>query len=415
MGKKHQIKFSTTFSTFVSTRIVGEGGSGIVYECKDEKGQKFAIKLLKKQGLNTDKRKRFENEITFCQRSSHPRIISVVGHGLLIENDVEIPFYVMPFYDSSLRTLIEKGIKPGKVVYLFSQILDAVEAAHLQKIYHRDIKPENLLCNVSDESLVLADFGIARFLEDELYTAVETKAYDRLANFQYAAPEQRIRNGCVNQCADIYAIGLILNEMFTNEVPQGTGYKTISSIAPEYSYLDAIVEKMIRQNPEERFSSIKEIKVLLKIHGEEYISEQKLSKLRSTVIPLQEIDDPLVVNPLVIEEFDWEKGLLVLTLSQAVNNKWIQALHNIGGFTSLTGKGPKEFIFDGNLAKISAQESQVQSIINYFKSWIPIVTNEYKRHLDDERKLREENERKLIDEYIKAEEAKARLRKTIKL
>ena len=170
----------------------------------------------------------------------------------------------MPFYDSSLRKLISAGLKPEDIIRLFIQLLDGVEAAHLQDIVHRDLKPENILYKTADAQLALADFGIARFTEDELYTAVETKAQDRLANFQYAAPEQRVRGRNVDYRADIYAMGLILNEMFTHEIPQGTGYKTISSISPEYSYLDEVVEKMIRQNPDERFNSIEEVKTLIR-------------------------------------------------------------------------------------------------------------------------------------------------------
>ena len=117
---------------------------------------------------------------------------------------------------------------------------------------------------MADAKLALADFGTARFTEDELYTAVETKAQDRLANFLYAAPEQRVRGKNIDTRADIYAIGLILNEMFTHEVPQGSGYKTIASIAPEYSYLDEIVDKIIRQIPDERLNSIKD-KTLLTV------------------------------------------------------------------------------------------------------------------------------------------------------
>lgn len=370
---------------------------------------------MKRQGVTTDKRKRFKNEITFCQRSSHPNIISIIDSGALLDNGIAVPFYVMPFYDRSLRNLIDDGIKPEVAIRLFSQMLDGVEAAHLKGIVHRDLKPENILFKTTDVQLVLADFGIARFTEDELYTAVETKAQDRLANFQYAAPEQRIRGKSVDHRADIYAVGLILNEMFTHEVPQGSGYKTISSISPEYSYLDEIVEKMIRQNPDERFNSINEVKALLKVRGADYVTEQKLSVLKTTVIPASEIDDPLVVTPIQIMDFDWDKGLLTLVLSQPVNPRWRNALLNMGSHTSVMGKGPERFTLEGNCAKIPAEERQVQDIINYFKSWIPQITARYKQDLKEEVRRKEEQERQKVRMEIEAEEAKSRLRKNIKL
>src|SRR6266511_2138278 len=415
MPKTKTIEFVTTFARFTSTRLLGEGGSGFVYEVKDDNEQRFAIKILKKQGITTEKRKRFKNEITFCQRSSHPNIISVIDFGVVLDDGVAVPFYVMPLYDSSLRNLINDGLKPKSIIQLFAQLLDGVEAAHLHNIVHRDLKPENILSKTSDATLALADFGIARFTEDELHTAVETRAQDRLANFQYAAPEQRVRGKQVDKRADIYAVGLILNEMFTHEIPQGTRYKTISSISPEYSYIDEIVDKMISQTPDERPSSIHDVKQLLKIRGADYVSEQQLSKLKSVVIPASEIDDPIVVNPIKIEDFEWDNGLLTLILSQPVNQMWRNALLNMGSYTSVMGRGPEIFSFEGNRAKVRSEERMVQDIVNYFKSWIPLATRRYEQDLQDERRRKEEQERQKIKMAIEAEEAKARLRKNIKL
>lgn len=413
--KTVQIEFVTTFSKFVSTRLIGEGGSGYVYEVKDDNGEKFAVKLLKKQSITTVQRKRFQNEIIFCQRSSHPNIISINDNGVLFDEGIAIPFYVMPLYDSSLRYLMGVGLKPEVINQLFSQLLDGAEAAHLKGIVHRDLKPENILYNTSENKLVLADFGIARFIEDELYTAVETKAQERLANFQYAAPEQRVRGRNVDNRADIYAIGLILNEMFTHEIPQGSGYKTISSIFPEYSYLDGIVEMMIRQNPDDRFPTIKGIKLELKARGVANISEQKLSKLKSVVILSSIVDDPLVVTPIEITGFEWEEGLLTLILSQPINPRWRNAFLNFGSYTSISGKGPDRFELKDNLAIIRAEERMVQGIIDHFKAWIPLITARYKQDLEDEIRLKENAERQKIKKKIEDEETRLRLRNNIKL
>jgi serine/threonine protein kinase len=111
------------------------------------------------------------------------------------------------------------------VLPLFSGILDGVEAAHLLRVTHRDLKPENILCD--EKSLpVVADFGIAHFEEDIIATAVKTPAGAKMANLSYSAPEQRMRGAAVDLRADIFALGLILNEMFTRSVPQGVGYAT---------------------------------------------------------------------------------------------------------------------------------------------------------------------------------------------
>ena len=101
MPKAKQIEFITTFSQYKSTRLLGEGGSGFVYEVEDDNKQRFALKVLKRQGITTEKRKRFKNEITFCQRFSHPNIISIIDNGVFTDEDISVPFYIMPLYDSS--------------------------------------------------------------------------------------------------------------------------------------------------------------------------------------------------------------------------------------------------------------------------------------------------------------------------
>ncbi|GAI75838.1 unnamed protein product, partial [marine sediment metagenome] len=204
--------FTTTFATYTATHIIGEGGSGRIFEASDDTGGICAIKWLDLAKATKEKVKRFKNELQFCLRNQHPHILTVVDHGVFIKGEGNSPFYVMPLYDGSLRDLLKAGISPDKVLNYFAQILDGIEAAHIQGVVHRDLKPENILYATDDDHLVIADFGIAHFEEDELYTAVETKDSARLANFQYAAPEQRSRGIEPDQRADIYALGLILNE-----------------------------------------------------------------------------------------------------------------------------------------------------------------------------------------------------------
>ncbi len=259
--------------------------------------------------------------------------MTVIDHGIYIDNEKTSPFYVMPLYRQSLRTLLADGVPAAAVLGYFGHLSDGVEAAHLQKVVHRDLKPENVLYDHVSDRLLLADFGIASFTEDELYTAVETKDHTRLANFKYAAPEQKDRGQEVDHRADIFALGLILNEMFTGEVPQGTAYKSIGTVAPEYEYLDKLVEQMIRQAPQHRPSDIQEVKNQLIAHGNEFITRQRISELANTVVPVGELDDALIVDPPRLVDFDWDHGQLTLILNRPVNSKWVSALHNMGNYS----------------------------------------------------------------------------------
>ncbi|MBM2824373.1 MAG: serine/threonine protein kinase, partial [Dehalococcoidales bacterium] len=407
--------FTTTFATYIATHIIGEGGSGRIFEASDDTGGVWAIKQLEPVKATKEKVKRFKNELQLCLRNQHPHILTVVDHGVFIKGEGNSLFYVMPLYDGSLRGLLKAGISLHKILNYFSQILDGVEAAHMKGVVHRDLKPENILYAAGDDRLVIADFGIARFEEDELYTAVETKDSARLANFQYAAPEQRNRGTEPDQRADIYALGLILNEMFTGEVPSGTGYKTIAKVASNYEYLDSIVEEMMRQSPDERIDSIESIKNQLIGRKNEFITRQKVSKLKDTVVPITELDDPLIADPPRLVNVDWERGKLTLFFQRPVNEKWVWALRNMGNYTSVWGKEPEAFGISGTTAVIAAAENQVQKVIDYFNNWLPAANRVYAERIRREKKEDEERQRKELERQIAEQEARQRVLKNIKL
>jgi len=417
MPLKKQITFQTAFETYTASEIIGQGGAGYVYKCQDPNGNFLAVKLLNPQNVTKDRLKRFKNEVLFCQQNDHQNILKILDDGPYLQGDKTVPFYVMPLYDYSLRDLINEGIKTDRILPLFSQILNGVEAAHLKKVLHRDLKPENFLYSSLENRIVVADFGIARFQEEELYTAVETKAEDRLANFQYAAPEQRRRGMKIDERTDIYALGLILNEMFTGEVPQGTGYKTIASVTQEYPYLDDFVASMIRQLPHDRPASIDTVKQELIARKNEFIQRQQLSQLRNVVIPSNEIDDSLIADPPRLVDFDWENGLLTLILSGPVTDKWIQTFYSINWRQAPMGKEPRAFSFikSKNEAQIRAEERQVQEIINYFKGWLPVAQNDYKRLLEQEKRDQDEKVQRELQNKIVEQEARERLRKSVKI
>ena len=182
-----------------------------MFKVTDGSGQPYAVKLLDPARATRDKVRRFKNKYLFCVNNRHQNVVTIVDHGVFNDGEKASPFVVMPLYSGSLRTLLEAGIAAGDVLRYFTHLIDGVECAHMKNVVHRDLKPENVLHERESDRLLLADFGIARFAEDELFTAVETKDNDRLANFQYAAPEQRNRGSEVDFLADIYSLGLILN------------------------------------------------------------------------------------------------------------------------------------------------------------------------------------------------------------
>jgi serine/threonine protein kinase len=193
--------FETATNTYSAEGSIGNGGVGTVFRVRDVDDVRYALKLM--GDVTSAQCKRFKNELNFCRNQRHERIIKVIDEGVVIEGEKRHPFYVMPLCASSLRQLMMSKKPLPNPMAIFQDILDGVEAAHLCKVIHRDLKPENILVD-KDGRAIVADFGIAHFQKDDLFTLIETKPTDRLANFQYAAPEQRDPGGrecqliCVN-------------------------------------------------------------------------------------------------------------------------------------------------------------------------------------------------------------------------
>lgn len=376
------IVVSSGFDEYQLSIVLGEGGAGRVYAATSSDGTEVAVKVLL-HGATTDKKKRFKNELRFLERNEHKNIVTVIDRGHASDRKLTGPFYVMRRYGGSLRTMLDRDIPPANVLPLFSQILDGVEAAHLQGAVHRDLKPENVLFEGPTPTLAVADFGCARFGVNDQVTAVETREGQRLANFRYSAPEQRTPGEKVNKPADIFALGLMLNEMFTGNVAQGVDYPTISAASPEHAYLDAVVQRCISHSPSARPATVAELKSLIQRLGDVQLSEQKLSAISGRVIKIGEIDDPLAEEPpkLVDFEYDFTSGTLRLILDRPVGSGWVDALRRMGTHQSVWGKPPAAFNFEGRVASIAAQDDDIQPLIDHFKPWLPLATAVYKSDL----------------------------------
>ncbi len=399
MAKFNQ--FDSMDNTYLYKGIISEGGAGRIFRVEDSEGKEYALKLLKvDERTSRESLKRFKNETNFCINSIHPNIVKILDRGFIkTEDGFKSPFYVMPIYSLTLRSVINSRIDHEKILDIYSKILNGVEAAHLKHVTHRDLKPENILCD-EKENIVIADFGIAHFTEADLYTLIETKKSTRLANFVYAAPEQKIRDGITDRRTDIFSLGLILNELFTKEVPQGSNYKLIKSVIDSYGYLDEIVEKMISQSKENRPSSIAEVKKLINERSDLFITSQRISEVDGSVIPSSEISDPILTEPIKLVDRLWDEKseILTLVLSKSINDDWKEAFITLGNYHSILGKGPDKFELKGNTAKIRADENEIQSIIDYFKTWLPSVSLRYRTILESKNQAKEEAYRRQIEE-----------------
>ena len=202
----------------------------------------YVIKIHTK----TDGEKRFEREIEFLKQNTYRGIISLVSDGYIAycnpkneSLDGNYRYYVMPKKEMSMREMLGGDYRRVQGLRFFLSLCYSVKRIHAKGIIHRDIKPENVLVDGETERAILCDFGIAKFPNLNL-----TSSSERLANANYCAPEQRKKGSITGTYTDIYALGLILNELFTKELPTGNDYKQIKDVAPSYAEIDSLVKRM---------------------------------------------------------------------------------------------------------------------------------------------------------------------------
>lgn len=291
---------------------------------------------------------------------------------------------------------MNEGLEPEKCFSFITQILDGLKYAHEKKVWHRDIKPENILVG-SDGTVVIADFGIAHFSEDFIQTVVDTKPTDRLANFRYAAPEQREQGRQVDGRADVYSLGLLINELFTHELPLGENYKRIGSVCPDFSFLDDVVSEMREQDVETRLYPISNVATHILAAKQDWEQSQELLSLS------QETDSdetPYQISTLRISGYELKDRWLTLELSGIDNgkhfDKWFQCLQD-GNYsrTSVWGFGPERLRNLGfrkvGLSIASLSQDQLNKTILYFKEWIESAKAIFNQEMsyEYERKRRE--------------------------
>ena len=193
---------------------IGEGGMGTVYKGVDQMLEReVAVKVLRADlAHRTDIAERFRSEAVTLARVNHPNVATL--YSFLREGDEF--FMIMEFVRGRpLDELIKQnGALPlEQAARWFEQALDGIHHAHCLGIVHRDLKPANVM--ITDAGLVkVMDFGIARVLGE----ARMTRTGHLIGTLEYMSPEQ-IRGQDVDARSDIYALGILLYEMLTGQVP----------------------------------------------------------------------------------------------------------------------------------------------------------------------------------------------------
>jgi serine/threonine-protein kinase len=220
--------------------LLGQGGMGEVYRANDLKlGQPVALKFLPAaMAKNQQLLARFHAEVRIARQVSHPNVCRVYDIG---EVDGST-FLSMEYVDGEdLRSLLRRiGRLPGdKAIEIARKLCAGLAAAHDKGVLHRDLKPANIMIDGRGQVLI-TDFGLAALAGqlDGVHFRDGTPAY--MAPEQLAGKEVSVRS-------DIYALGLVLHEMFTGKRAFENGSErttptTVSSLAKD---VDPLVERVI--------------------------------------------------------------------------------------------------------------------------------------------------------------------------
>ena len=231
-------------SKYELVRLIGEGGMGSVFEANHKLiGRKLAVKFLHPQYASSDEVvTRFQREAQAAAQIGHENIIEVTDMGT---DDDDSPYLVMEFLQGcDVKRLIEaEGIQtPKRAAHIMVQALSALQAAHDVGIIHRDLKPENIYLiekGGNPDYVKLLDFGISKFRALETDGAKGlTQTGTVLGTPHYMSPEQARGEQDLTPMSDIYAMGVILYQMLTGELPFD---------APNYN---ALLIKILTEEPD---------------------------------------------------------------------------------------------------------------------------------------------------------------------
>jgi WD40 repeat protein/serine/threonine protein kinase/DNA-binding XRE family transcriptional regulator len=195
---------------------IGTGAFGAVYRAVQPLVEReVAIKIILPQYADhPDFIRRFEAEAQLVARLEHPAIVPLYDYW----REPGIAYLVMRLLrGGSLHSRLSRGLLSfAAIVQLMEQIGAGLHTAHRMGVVHRDLKPANILLD-SEGNSYLADFGIAKQLSS-LHGEEATRQGIFIGSPAYAAPEQ-IRADHVSPQTDIYALGIMLYELFTGRRP----------------------------------------------------------------------------------------------------------------------------------------------------------------------------------------------------
>ncbi|WP_405854123.1 serine/threonine-protein kinase [Streptomyces sp. NBC_00090] len=255
--------------------VIGQGGMGQVWTAYDGRlDRRVAVKLLRPAGIAgpataaEELRRRFVRECRVTAQVDHPGLVTVHDAG----SDGDDLYLVMQYVDGAdlADHLAENDPYPWQwAVCVAAQLCAVLAAVHAVPIVHRDLKPRNVMVR-PDGTVTVLDLGVASVLDTD--TTRLTHTGSPIGSPAYMAPEQAM-GGAVGPYTDLYALGALLHELLSGDVPFSGSTalgvlhrhlyeppRPIRQVRPEVpEALEALVLRLLAKDPRDRPSGAQEV------------------------------------------------------------------------------------------------------------------------------------------------------------
>lgn len=253
--------------------VAGRGSSGIVLKGWQEALRRLvAVKMLRPEvAEHAAARKRFVREAQAAAAVIHPHVMPIHA----IQSQGRLPYLIMPFLDcESLQQRLDRQgpLELVEQLTIGIQIAQALQAAHARGLVHRDVKPANILLEKKGHHAWLADFGLARAVDDASLTRTGVIA----GTPQYMSPEQA-RGDAIDHRTDLFSLGSVLYAMAAGRPPFraettfgvlkricGSSARRLREIQPSTpDWLETLIDHLHQKSPQDRLGSAADVAQML--------------------------------------------------------------------------------------------------------------------------------------------------------